>query len=155
MDGARLKGDIGEAQFLVEALKLNFSILKPWSDKRYDFVLEKDGKFIRIQIKSCHTIQKMPKCTRYSCNLQGGYYGDRLISCKEIDYLVAYIVPENIWYIIPSKYIEGMKCLHFYPNSKNPSTSFTEQFRNNWSFKYGIYDCKSGEINTSMPNIPL
>jgi PD-(D/E)XK endonuclease len=46
-------GEKSEAKILSALLDKNLTVLKPWGDnKRYDFVVEKDGVFYRIQCKT-------------------------------------------------------------------------------------------------------
>lgn len=47
------KGDIAEAQVIAAMLKDGFSVLIPFGDRnRYDFVLEENGEYLRIQVKT-------------------------------------------------------------------------------------------------------
>ncbi len=39
----------------------------------------------------------------------------------QIDYLAAYIIPEDVWYIIPAEKIAGRKNLYFNPRRRNCS----------------------------------
>jgi len=42
-------------------------------------------------------------------------------SLKEIDVLVAYIVPEDLWYVLPVRLFRKAKSLRLYPKSGSPS----------------------------------
>ena len=47
------KGDISEAKILARFVELGYPVLLPWSNgERYDMVIEKDGEFLRIQVKT-------------------------------------------------------------------------------------------------------
>lgn len=46
-------GDISEAKILARLVELGFAVLSPFGDnKRYDYVIDRDGKFERIQVKT-------------------------------------------------------------------------------------------------------
>ena len=49
----KTKGDLTEIRLLYEFTKLGYNVLMPFGDNcRYDFVIEKDGQFQRIQCKT-------------------------------------------------------------------------------------------------------
>jgi PD-(D/E)XK endonuclease len=92
----KLRGEWAELRFMARAAEHGLCINKPWGDSsRYDFALEHAGKFLRMQIKST-TVRRGRS---YSCNLCAT--GNRLYRETEIDFVAAYIVPRNIWYIFP------------------------------------------------------
>jgi hypothetical protein len=54
---------------------------------------------------------------------------DRPYSADEIDFLVAYIFPEDTWYVFPVALIENRTVLCIRPGSKR---SWHEQYREAW-----------------------
>jgi hypothetical protein len=52
-----------------------------------------------------------------------------MYSADEIDFLVAYIFPENTWYVLPVREVENHKSLCVTPGSKH---SRYEQYREAW-----------------------
>ncbi len=53
MVDTKAAGDITEAVVLAEFLKAGFSVLVPFGDnRRYDLVVEADGRFLRVQCKT-------------------------------------------------------------------------------------------------------
>jgi hypothetical protein len=50
---------------------------------------------------------------------------------EEIDFLVAYMVPLNLWYVIPVKACLNRCNLLFYPKSKNLRGRY-EKYREAW-----------------------
>ncbi len=48
----------------------------------------------------------------------------------EIDFLVAYLVPEDLWYVIPVKKLKGLQSLYFYPRGRGKSK--WEKYREAW-----------------------
>jgi PD-(D/E)XK nuclease superfamily protein len=88
-------GEAAEAAFLAKATNLGFGVAKIWGEsERYDFILDSGQKLWRIQVKSCWRSDG----SRYS--LKTSASGLRYTS-EEIDFIAAYIVPENLWYVIP------------------------------------------------------
>ena len=52
---SKTKGQISEARALYEFQKYSIPVCIPWGDnERYDLIAEFDGKFNRIQVKTCN-----------------------------------------------------------------------------------------------------
>lgn len=52
---SKMKGQISEARALYEFQKYGIPVCVPWGDnERYDLIAEFDGKFNRIQVKTCN-----------------------------------------------------------------------------------------------------
>jgi hypothetical protein len=49
---------------------------------------------------------------------------------KDIDFLVAYLPPEDLWYIVPIKMLKGRGNLIFFPHGRG--TSPWEKYREAW-----------------------
>jgi hypothetical protein len=58
-----------------------------------------------------------------------GYKSPQPYSADEIDFLVAYIFPEDIWYVFPVELIENRTVLCIRPGSKR---SWLEPYREAW-----------------------
>ena len=87
-------GEAAEAAFLAKATSLGFGVAKTWGDsERYDFILDSGKKLWRVQVKS----SRHSDGSRYIIKLKGA----AAYTAKEIDFIVAYIVPENLCYVIP------------------------------------------------------
>lgn len=122
-------GELAEAAFVVKAASLGFAVSKPWGDsERYDFILDAGHRTWRVQIK----------CTESASN--GGYqvqstYTDRKrkghYTADDIDVLVAYILPLNLWYVVPAHALPASASLRFYPEG-NCSRPRFEQYREAW-----------------------
>ncbi|HZR57618.1 MAG TPA: group I intron-associated PD-(D/E)XK endonuclease [Terriglobales bacterium] len=114
-------GDIAEASFVVKAESLNFRVAKPWSkDNRYDFILDSGKRLHRMQLKCTASINYRAYQIKPLCTIKRKTA--REYTPEDIDFLVAYIIPSNIWYVIPIAAIKGKKCLRFYPDivCRNP-----------------------------------
>ena len=54
----KTKGNVSEARTLYEFQKYNIPVCIPWGDnERYDMIAEFNGKFNRIQVKTCNEEQ--------------------------------------------------------------------------------------------------
>ena len=123
------RGEIGEAAFLSKAASMGFGVSKPWGDSdRYDLVVDVGGRMLRVQVKSAHCVSASP----------GGGYHFRACPHKrvpyrddEIDILVAYIVPEDIWYVFPASAFNTMKSMRLFPTLGKKTSKF-EQYREAW-----------------------
>jgi PD-(D/E)XK endonuclease len=124
-DGKRL-GEATEAAFLAKACTLDFAVSKPWGDSRgYDFVVEFGGTFWRVQVKTARR-QRSRRC---EYNVEGGG-GTTLYTEEEIDFLVAYVVPDDLWYVIPIEAFVGRTTLHFSPRCRRKAKY--ERYREVW-----------------------
>ena len=93
---SKLRGELAELRFMTRAAELGLRVIKPWGDSaRYDFVVETGGRFLRVQVKS--TTSKVDES--YDCHLSTGR--QKPYTKNEIDFIAAYIVPKDVWYIIP------------------------------------------------------
>jgi hypothetical protein len=81
--------------------------------------------FWRVQIKSVWAIA--PPKRHYRVKATASHH--RLYSAEDIDFLVAYIFPEDIWYVFPVALIENRTVLCIRPGSKR---SRFEPYREAW-----------------------
>jgi PD-(D/E)XK endonuclease len=121
------RGEAAEAAFLARATHLGFTVCLPWGDSnRYDSVVELDRGFLRVQVKSANLYAE----NRYRVKTTGA--SGKVYTSKEIDFFVAYIVPENIWYLIPIQSIGQRKGIRFYPHTRRQSRALFEKYREAW-----------------------
>ena len=121
------RGEAAEAAFLARATHLGFSVCIPWGDSdRYDSVVELDRGFLRVQVKSATLYAE----NRYRVKTTGA--NGRVYTSKEIDFFVGYVVPENIWYIVPIQAIGRRKGIRFYPTTRRQSRAHFEKYREAW-----------------------
>ncbi len=95
-------GEWAELRFMTRATEEGLYVLKPWGDKRYDFAVDYEGKFRRVQVKS--TRFKLKRCRCYICNTRPSHPA-KLYTPEQIDFVAAYIIPLDIWYILPAKVV--------------------------------------------------
>jgi hypothetical protein len=100
------RGEWSELQFMARAAKEGLRIAKPWGDSsRYDIVVETGGHFARVQVKS--TANRQPN-GGYVCGVHPSP-GSELYKRGDFDFLAAYIIPDDVWYIIPGSVIVRRK----------------------------------------------
>jgi hypothetical protein len=117
-------GEAAEAAFLAKASSLGFAVAKPWGDsERYDFILDSGHGFVSVQVKSTQC------CAESRYHVKAAGWKD-IYTLDEIDFLVAYIVPEDLWYVVPVAAFASRKGLHFYPHSGR--RALYEQYREAW-----------------------
>jgi hypothetical protein len=93
------RGELAELAFILKARTLGFSLAKPFGDsERYDFIVDSGKDLWRIQVKSTTTVLN----GRYHVNSHRRTNGNVVAyDPSEIDFLVAYIIPEDAWFILP------------------------------------------------------
>ena len=126
---AKRLGEMAEAAFLSKATTLGFGVSKPWGDsERYDFIVDVKSRIFRVQVKSAHSVSK---CSGGGYHIDGGRtrYRDSYTP-DEIDMLVAYIVPEDVWYIFPPSAFGTMGGINIFTHGKK-ITKY-EPYREAW-----------------------
>ena len=93
------RGEWVELQFMAAAAQRRFAVSKPWGDMRaYDVGIENGENFLRVQVKS--TTQRSG--AGYRCQFTPNFRKKHDYSLKEIDVFAAYVIPEDVWYLIPA-----------------------------------------------------
>ena len=96
------RGEWSEMRFMARATEEGFRVSKPFGgSSRYDFALEKKGRFLRIQVKS--TISRSND--GYLCHIQPDSKASTRYTSDQVDFFAAYVIPEDVWYILPAKII--------------------------------------------------
>jgi hypothetical protein len=122
------RGEVSELAFFYKAASLGFGVAKPWGDsERYDFILDSGQRLWRVQVKSGCYHRK--RC--YDLHGKCGNHEKTQYTSEEIDIFVAYLVPIDVWYVIPVEKIKK-KSLLFYPYGGDRCGHY-EQYREAWS----------------------
>lgn len=99
---SKYKGNITEMECLLAFMKLGYNVLTPYGDcERYDFVVDKDNKFYKIQSKTSSSDDNGAsfKFSCRSCNRKDGNIVHHSYTKEEIDYFItffngkAYLIP--------------------------------------------------------------
>lgn len=124
------RGEWAEMCFMMRAAELGLEVSKPWSDTaRYDFIIEKARRMARVQVKSTLCKHK----DGYLCHVRD--CRGKAHEGNPFDFVAAYAVPEDIWYIIPAKVLRGKTCIGLFPRYKR---SKYEPFREAWHLLPGV-----------------
>lgn len=91
------RGEWAELRFMADAAQHGLIVSKPWGDsERYDVGVEHNGQFQRVQVKSV-ICRKGPS---FRCGI-GNHGRSRAYTSSEIDFFAIFIVPNELWYIVP------------------------------------------------------
>jgi PD-(D/E)XK nuclease superfamily protein len=133
----KLRGEWAEMCFMLRIAEMGLPISKPWGEMRsFDFVVGRPRHFVAVQVKS--TICEMGN--GYECTVRGGH---ECYPPGSFDFLAAYVVLENSWYIIPEEKIWGIESIGLYPNSTKAKY---EPYREAWHL-LGPTDSSGDRIN--------
>ena len=103
MKDKKVRGEWAEMKFMTAAVEHGLCVSKPYGDSNsYDLVVGRPGRFLAVQVK----------CTVFNTANGMGYICSTSSSHKQyepgsFDFLAAYLVCEDVWYIIPEKEIWG------------------------------------------------
>jgi hypothetical protein len=123
------KGEMAELVFVLKAISLGFPVSKPYGDSEpYDLIIEDNHRLVRIQVKSAFSTTRRG----YSIGLFHRH-GTALYLADEIDFIAAYVGPQDAWYIIPVDQITGHVHIRLYPRgaSRRGGADY-EQYREAW-----------------------
>jgi len=103
------RGEWAELRFMTRAAEEGRQVSKPYGEMaRYDFIVEHGARCVRVQVKSTMFKDR----GGYSCSVRGcrgPYEGD------PFDFLAAYLIPEDLWYIIPAEKFRMQGSIALYP----------------------------------------
>jgi len=126
----KAQGELAELAFMHKAASLGFGVAKPYGDnRRYDFILEAGGRLSRVQVKSTQSAFGRGYRVHSHGNTR---FGKTTYTPEEIDFLVAHIHGENIWYVVPAYAIVNRDGLCLYPHGSRKNAGRFEQYREAW-----------------------
>jgi hypothetical protein len=138
-DNNKRMGEAVEAAFLAKVCKLRIPVCKPWGDsERYDFVVDWGKGFWRVQVKGG------TYCERGKYQAGAGGKG-KPFTKDDMDFVVVYIVPVDLWYVVPIEIAEGLRMLWLNPRS---TRARFEKYREAWC----LLDCpRKGRGRKDIP----
>jgi len=131
------RGEISELAFALAAARHGFGIARPYGDsERYDIILDPSHldpshpqlrpRLIRVQVKSSTQMLE----GFYRVNAHRRINGRAVpYTLAEVDFFVAYIIPEDSWFIFPLPHILGQTSLLLNPKRRrkpHPNDSYRE-----------------------------
>lgn len=120
-------GTYGEIQVALKAIEQGFTVCTPMMDSRlYDIVLEKHGRFCRIQVKST-----VAAATDGSISFRSRRTAQKTEPYKENDFDVVafYSIDLDLVYLFPISFVVGKTRLTVRPD--DPKCKYL-LFKNNW-----------------------
>jgi len=125
---SKLQGEYAESCFVVECLRRGFAVAKPYGDStRYDLLVDSAGRISRIQVKSVSVCS--PDGAYHLAVMRGLTLKKLAYRLGDFDLLAAYLMPCDLWYIIPISAVAGIKTIALRPGR---STRRLERYRNAW-----------------------
>jgi hypothetical protein len=124
------KGELSELAFLYKAASMGFGVAKPYGDsERFDFIVSSGCRLWRVQVKSTYK-----RGTHgYGVHTYGNRNrGAEIYTSQEIDFIAVYLVPEDIWYIVPIEVVGGRQALMFHPHGTRKGMYQYEKYREAW-----------------------
>jgi len=135
----KLAGERAECAFVWQAMEHGLIVSKPYGDSAaYDFIVQRRvpmrsrasslrRSLLRVQVKSvwCQDAQ-----SRYTVNTRRSL--SRSYRRGELDFFACWIVPLDLWYIIPASLVGASKCAHLYahvPRSRGQYERYREAWR--------------------------
>jgi hypothetical protein len=113
--------------FLVRAGEEGLAASKPWGDSRsYDCVVGRPGKFVAVQVKC--TIARLESGDGYNCSACSSH---KPYPKGSFDFVAAYVILEDAWYIIPEKEIRGLKSISLCTTGLGSEAKY-EKYREAW-----------------------
>lgn len=109
---SNLIGVATEYRVISELILRGHSPCRPVSPKRADLILENG---IKVEIKGGHRYEDPDK---YIFDLTLGH-GRKKPDPDFYDYLIAWCIDDNIFYVIPAEAIEATSKLHIHPQAKS------------------------------------
>ncbi len=122
------RGEFVELYFSMKAALEGFYVSQPLNRcLPYDFILDNGKRLLRVQVKG--VFFKFKYTYWIPAHRRGG---DGTYHASEVDVLAGLIVPLNVWYIFPAPALCGHKMISVYPDSRRPSRSRNEPYREAW-----------------------
>jgi hypothetical protein len=122
-------GELAELAFCFKASSLGFGVSKPLGDNEpFDFILNAGHRLWKVQVKSTYHIDE----TCFFNTVRASVGGRRQIySAENIDVLAGWVMPLDVWYIIPVQAFAPRMSVEVYPHRK-VATGQYEAFREAW-----------------------
>lgn len=113
LQNCKQRGEWAELCFTARAAGMGLCVCKPYGDSaQYDVGIEHEGRLMRVQIKST----TYSRDGSFTCNVVGrGHSG---YAAGVVDFFAVYLVPLDVWYILPFEAMAGTVSLQFTPGRK-------------------------------------
>ena len=121
----KLQGEWAELIFMARAAEQGLRVSRPWGDSApYDVAVEHNGRFLRVQIKSTRCRHR---AGAYKCHIDSN---GTPYTLHELDFIAAYVIPLEVWYLIPLAATRGQTEVLLAPNRpKSKYARYKEAWR--------------------------
>tara|TARA_R110002020_G_scaffold69785_3_gene181610 strand:- start:4099 stop:4536 length:438 start_codon:yes stop_codon:yes gene_type:complete len=139
--GNKRTGSVAELAVAAKLTSLDYNVSIPFGDTAYDIIAEKDGRLIRIQVKSA----TLSRHGSYRCCLTHGSQHKVRYTDKACDAIVLFApysedysdIPDNGFYVIPIDELMKRKAYHavLFPSGRgrgNRRICIWEEYRDGW-----------------------
>jgi len=138
--GAEGAGEWVESVFMERAVERGLPVSRPWGESNsFDFVVGKPGRFVSVQVKST-TVKNYGG---YACSVR---QNNARYARGAFDFVAAYVIPEDVWYIIPAKKLAGRGYLTLCSNAREANF---EEYREAWHL---LREAAGVEEETAAPH---
>jgi len=125
------RGEWAEIRFIAKAMEYGYRLTRPvGGSPPYDVVVDLGGQFISVQVKSTIAIRGRRKVLPVDCYSLTMRCGGHRYRLSDFHYVAAYIIPRDLWYIIPFALVIGRSTLLLRPD--DPPDNGYERFREAW-----------------------
>ncbi len=134
---AKARGEVAEMILVPKLMAMGMIVAKPFGDSSpWDLVVQAGNRLSRLQIKSAWVRSAWAKRRgAYQVNASPAMDcagSRRCYRNDEIDFLVAYVVPEEAWFVIP---VGQIRCTNLFIDMGSDS-SFA-RYRDRWDLLFG------------------
>ena len=132
---SKKQGEWAQEAFILEALGRDFDVLRPIGDSTsYDVATRsrKRRRFASVQVKSVSVAEPGGV---YAVNCSRGSSQKKAYTPDEVDLLAVYVIPEDVWYLIPVTALRRRKKIRVCPSEPERKPRF-ERFREAWQLLY-------------------
>ncbi len=130
------RGEWAESVFMARAAEYGLPVSKPLGESdSFDCVVGRTGKFVAVQVKC--TMAKLQAGKGYVCAVKSN---NKTYRAGAFDFVAAYVIPEDAWYLVPAKLIRGQRTICL----SSPAGRF-EQYREAWHLLREAAACEEAE----------
>jgi PD-(D/E)XK endonuclease len=109
---AKLQGDLAELRFMIRAAEEGLLVTRPYGDNsRYDFLIDSGRRYSRLQVKSTRVLNNGSYRIRCARGRAKTVY-----TAADIDFLAAYVIPLDVWYILPVNVLPPAAAIRVWPH---------------------------------------
>ena len=120
------QGEWAELCFMTKAAGMGLKVVRPFGDSSsYDVGVECAGGILRVQVKS--SIYQRRGMRSYAVHLHT--HNAQQYAKGTVDFFALYLIPVDIWYILPFEVTGNSTSLHFTPGGRYEKH---KQYREAW-----------------------